>query len=78
MPWEERDVLSERLRFVHQYESGGFTMSELCRRMGISRPTGYLWWSRYELEGGEGLKTRSRRPKRSPRATPVEVGRQMV
>lgn len=37
-----------------------------CRRCGISRPTLRLWTKRYETDGIEGLRTRSRRPIRSP------------
>jgi len=73
MGWRKADASSERLRFVHQYESRGFSMSELCRRFGISRPTGYYWWGRYSREGAEGLEERSRRPHESPNQTKPEL-----
>jgi hypothetical protein len=41
MPWKVTDVLDERTRFVLEYESGSFTMAELCRIYGIARKTGY-------------------------------------
>jgi hypothetical protein len=44
-----------------------------CRYFGISRQLYYVWLRRYREEGVEGLRDRSRRPKVSPRATPVEV-----
>jgi transposase-like protein len=34
--------MEEKLRFVMQYDSGEYTMSELCQRYGISRETGYV------------------------------------
>lgn len=37
---------------------------ELMRRYEISAPTGYKWLKRFECLGEEGLKERSRRPKR--------------
>jgi len=43
-----------------------WSMSDLCRRFGVSRKTGYKWVDRY-LTGCE-LEDRSRRPHRSPRA----------
>ena len=73
MPWQETDEVRERLRFVHQYESGGFSMTELCARFGISRPTGYTCWKRYTEEGPDGLLDRSRRPKTCPHQTAPEL-----
>ncbi|MHC4166843.1 MAG: IS481 family transposase [Planctomycetota bacterium] len=37
-------------------------MSEACREFSISRPTGYKWLRRFERDGVEGLKDRSRMP----------------
>ena len=42
MPWKVTDVVDERTRFVLEYDSGSFTMAELCRIYGIARKTGYL------------------------------------
>nr|WP_324199152.1 helix-turn-helix domain-containing protein [Nocardia amamiensis] len=44
-----------------------------CRYFGISRPTYYTWLRRYETEGVDGLRDRSRRPRTSPTATRAEV-----
>jgi transposase InsO family protein len=52
------DVVDERTRFVLEYDSGSFTMAELCRIYGIARKTGYVWVERYEGEGLGGLKDR--------------------
>jgi transposase InsO family protein len=46
----ETNVLDERERFVRDFESGQWSMTELCERYGVSRPTGYKWMAR----GGEG------------------------
>ena len=69
MPWRKTDAEKERLRFVLLQESRGFSMTALCERFGVSRPTGYLWWERYAGEGEEGLLERSRRPHTSPNHT---------
>src|SRR5690606_21826551 len=45
----------------------GANMAELCRRFGISRPTGYKWLRR--SGEGESLEDRSRRPRSSPGRT---------
>jgi transposase-like protein len=43
MPWNESTRMDERLAFVEAYLTRLYTMSELCRSAGVSRPTGYLW-----------------------------------
>jgi transposase len=40
----------------------GLTVTEVCRRYGISRKTFYAYRSRYRAEGWAGLEPRSRRP----------------
>src|SRR5882724_11914338 len=37
-------------------------MVELCERYGVSRKTGYKWVERYERDGPDGLRERSRAP----------------
>jgi len=65
MPWRERSRMSERSEFVQFARGEGQSISELCRRFGISRKTGYKWLRR----AGEGLEDRSRRPRHSPDRT---------
>lgn len=60
----EREI-RKRLSWVQLYletRDAGF----VCRRCGISRPTLRKWTTRYQEDGFEGLKDRSRQPKRSP------------
>ena len=47
MPWKVDPVMSQRKEFVALAQSEGVSMSELCRRIGISRKTGYKWLRRY-------------------------------
>jgi transposase-like protein len=44
----------------------GASVSEVCRRHGISRASYYRYRSRYLVAGAEGLEQRSRRPLASP------------
>lgn len=78
MGWKESERVSERLEFCRLHEVGGIGMSELCRRFGVSRKTGYKWLSRWQQEGEAGLQDRSRRPLRSPRKSSDEVERAVV
>ena len=59
MPWRTRTVEDERARFVIEAEISDLSHAELCRRHGISRPTGYKWIQRFKEEGIEGLRDRS-------------------
>jgi len=58
--------MSQRLEFVLLASQERANLRELCRRFGISAPTGYKWWHRYNAEGQAGLTDRSRRPLNSP------------
>jgi transposase InsO family protein len=65
--------MDERVRFVADYLTGTFTMTALCERYGVSRPTGYQLLARYDAEGAAGLAERSRRPHTPPQATPTAL-----
>ena len=45
MPWKERSIVEERMRFVLRLNDGE-SMSSLCREFGISRVTGYKIYDR--------------------------------
>ncbi len=65
--------MSLRQEFVQLAQHREIPLSELCRRFGISRKTGYQWLQRYQAEGLAGLRDRSRRPHTSPRRSPSAV-----
>lgn len=73
MPWKECTYMSLRREFVNLARSPDANVSELCRRFGVSRKTGYKWLGRFASHGPEGLKDRSRRPRTSPRRTVPET-----
>ena len=54
-------------------QAGKESVTELCTRLGISRKSYYKYLARFTSEGLEGLQPRSRRPLRSPTATPPEM-----
>ena len=62
----------QREEFVCLARQPGANISELCRRYGISRKTGYKWLGREQLED------RSRRPHSSPARTSAEVEAQVL
>ena len=78
MPWKVSGVVERRQQFVAEYESGQWTMSELCRAYGISRPTGYEVLRRYAAGGELGLEEQSRAPRRHPNQTPAKIEEQVL
>ena len=60
MPWEARSKAMLREEFVKEVLAKQGTKSELCRKYGISRPTGDKWVERYK--NGESLEDRSKAP----------------
>ena len=73
MPWKVSGVVEQRAQFVSEYESGEWTMTELCRIYGISRPSGYAVLGRYGRQGAAGLQECSRAPWQHPNQTPAEI-----
>lgn len=61
-----------RLTMVMRIESGR-PVAHVAAEMGISRPTAYKWWQRWQVDGVGGLADRSSRPRSCPHATPPEV-----
>ena len=65
----------EFLALAAQPESN---FSQLCKRFGISRKTGYKWQRRYRENGVKGLADQSRRPQHSPRLSPPTLEQQVL
>lgn len=60
MGWLKASKESEKDRFIDDWLTREFTISELCKRYGISRPTGYDLIDRFNEEGRLAVKERSR------------------
>ena len=73
MAWRAEKVVEQRAQFVALVGRKERDFKSLCAEFGISRPTGYRWWKRYQALGIEGMEDRSRRPARSPGQTPEMV-----
>jgi putative transposase len=73
MGWMETCAVEERMRFVMAIEAQEEPMAAVCRRIGVSRKTGYKWLERYREAGVEGLIERSRAPLHRPQAMADEI-----
>lgn len=78
MPWKETGPMLERTRFIVDYLSGCFTVSELAVRYGVSRKTLYKWLARHDASGIAGLSDRPRIAVAFPHRTPEEVAREII
>ncbi len=78
MPWKVSGAVEKRKEFLADYGSGEWTMSDLCRAYGITRPTGYAVLRRYAQDGEAGLEERSRAPRRHPNQTAGEIEAQVL
>ena len=78
MPWKEVKPMDQKLLFIADHLRKVAALSDLCRRYGISRKTGYKWLARYQEMGVEGLHDQSRRPKNQPLRTPFAVRKAII
>jgi transposase InsO family protein len=69
MSLQEVLTLSRRFEFVMLAQQEGCNFSDLCKRFGFSRKTGYKWLSRFQTRGEDGLWDLPRRPHHSPNKT---------
>ena len=66
-------VIAMDVRMAAALVQGVDDVAAFCRAQNISRETYYKWKKRFEREGVDGLRDRSRRPNTIPNATPAEV-----
>jgi putative transposase len=69
----ETHTLDQRRRFLHDLASAQWSLTELCARFGISRPTGYKWRDRHRAGGAAALHDRSHAPHHCPQRTPAHL-----
>lgn len=77
MPWMETCAVEQRIAFIRDVLRGELSKAELCRRYGISRPTGDKWVHRFEEHGLDGMEDLPSIPRSHPNQ--IEEGRvQMI
>ena len=63
---KEPSKVEQRYDAVVAVIRDGMSVTEVAAKFGVHRDTVYVWMSRYEAEGLDGLAERSHRPHRSP------------
>ncbi|KUO65110.1 MAG: hypothetical protein APF80_10955 [Alphaproteobacteria bacterium BRH_c36] len=65
--------MEERIALLRAYESGPFTVVDLCERYAISRETFYVWKRRRDASDERWFEEKSRAPGHCPHATWADV-----
>lgn len=78
MPFRESSPMEERIALFREYETGAFSVTELCARHGISRETFYVWKRRRENGGPHWFEERSHATKSCPHATEGQLAKHIV
>lgn len=73
MPFRESRPVEERIALMRAYESGAFSVAELCARYGISRETFYVWKRRRAGGDARWFEELSRAPGSCPHAAPRDA-----
>ena len=69
MPFKETCPVEERIALFREYETGVFTVADLCQRHGISRETFYVWKRRRASRDARWFEARSHAVARCSHAT---------
>ena len=73
MTWKETTKMEQKIEFINEWNSGNYSITELCRQFEISRPTAYKYIKRFKQEGLNGLNERSRTHKGHPDKIAEEI-----
>jgi transposase InsO family protein len=78
MPFKETSRMEERIVMLLEYESGNWSVSELCRRHGICRDTFYEWRKRKQSGDAEWFKDRSHAPLECWQTTDAAIAEKVI
>jgi putative transposase len=73
MPFAETCRMEERIRMLLEYDTGSWSVAELCRRHRVCRDTFYEWRRRRESGAEDWFTDRSHAPVHCPHATAAEL-----
>ena len=78
LPWKQTNPEREQIYFIERWNGGRVSFVELCRQFGVSRKTGYKRVRQFESYGLDGLRDRSRAPRRHPNRTSRAVAERLI
>ena len=78
MPFRERSAMEERIGLFRAWDTGVFSVSDLCNRHGISRETFYVWKRRREGGDADWFEARSHAAAICPHATDGRMADRLI
>jgi transposase InsO family protein len=78
MPFRETSRMEERIRMFLEYESGNWSVSELCQRHGVCRDTFYEWRKRKQSGDVEWFRDRSHAPQQCRQTTDGAIAEKVI
>ena len=78
MPFKETCRMEERIRMLADYDTGNWSVSELCRRYGVSRDTFYARRQRRESGAADWFMDRSHAPLHCPHRTEAALAEAII
>ena len=78
MPFQETCRMEERVRMLSEYDSGHWSVSEICRRFGVSRDTFYAWRARRACGEADWFRDRPHSTLACPHHTPALLEARIV
>jgi len=78
MPFRESSRMEERIQMFLEYESGNWSVSELCGRHGVCRDTFYEWRKRKQSGDPEWFRERSHAPHRCRQTTDAAIAQKVI
>ncbi len=78
MPFRESSPVEQRIGLFREYETGAFTVTELCARHGISRETFYVLKRRRESGDPQWFEEKSHAVRNCPHATPDRLAKRII
>jgi len=78
MPFKETCRMEERVRMLADYATGNWSVSELCRRYGVSRETFYEWRKRRTDGRADWFADRSHAPLHCPHRVEDKIAQKVV
>jgi transposase InsO family protein len=78
MPFRETGRMEERIRMFLEYESGNWSVSEICRRYGVCRDTFYEWRKRRQTGDPAWFEGRSHAPLQCWQTTDGAIAEQVM
>lgn len=78
MPFRESSPVEQRIGLFRQYDTGAFTVTELCAQHSISRETFYVWKRRRESGDAQWFEEKSHAVQTCPHATADRLAKRII